>query len=332
MICSDAPFAVLGAGVRSPRVVRALSVGPAASHALSAGGGTLRVHSVFSSTVNLEADGTGRFVSLCAPRGGSFPHAVALDRAEDFLRWGLALGSPAWVADGHIQLSVECGAVVVDLRQAEPSPPRALPAIHRLGSASRACTLKLARIQRNAICDLRIDGLPRAGAATTAVHATLREATLALGAATVHRAPLRETVAALVGLGAGLTPSGDDVLCGFMAAARASCHALMDALNDAAEENIGRTNAISGFLIRCAIEGFWPTPLVTLAEALSRDHETDSLAALGELCKLGHSSGSDIATGFLLGLEALGSRATAHNSVGGGGAHLDDGPTGGSPI
>jgi Protein of unknown function (DUF2877) len=317
-------------------VVRALSIGPAASLALATVTGTLRVHSVFSSTVNLEAEGGQRFISLCGPRGGSFPHAVVLERPQDFTTWRLAIGMPARLAAGSLELPVEGRTVVVDLKQAKPWPWRTLPAIPRLGKAHRACTTRLAETQYDATCDLRIDWLWRAGGATTALAERLCNVALALGTAAratpllalspsrrcVWGTPLEEAVAALMGLGAGLTPSGDDFLCGFMAAARVAdprsldaslehgrhgggYPALVDALNDAAENNVWRTGTISAFLVRCAIEGFWPTPLVDLAEALSREHEAEALLALDELCGLGHSSGSDIATGLLFGLESL---------------------------
>jgi hypothetical protein len=123
---------------------------------------------------------------------------------------------------------------------------------------------------------------------------------------------LNQAVAALVGLGAGLTPSGDDFLCGFLAAVQAADPELLEdreelvkALNDAARRNLRRTTEVSAGLIRCAVRNFWPRPLVDLAEALAVDREPEALRALEELCSLGHSSGSDMATGFLYGLECL---------------------------
>ena len=115
-------------------------------------------------------------------------------------------------------------------------------------------------------------------------------------------------MAALVGLGHGLTPSGDDFLCGFLAAARGACPRLADALQDAAENNLDRTGVISASLVRCAIEGS--------ADAAGRAGEgpcpggRSGIAggAGRELCTLGHSSGCDIATGFLFGLQSLATR------------------------
>ena len=103
-----------------------------------------------------------------------------------------------------------------------------------------------------------------------------------------------------------------DFLCGFLAAVRACNPGLMEdrealvtALNAAVEMELPRTTQISAGLIRCATRNFWPVPLVDLAEALAGDLRHEALQALEEICALGHSSGSDLATGFLFGLECL---------------------------
>ena len=308
---------------------QALSIGPAAQLALPADGTALRVHSVFPSTVNLEVEGSEWLVALSGPMGAVYPHAVALARPEDFGNWGLAVGSRACLLGGSLCLQGQAHNMVVDLRQALRLPLRTVPSIARLGGAHHACAMRLAEIQANAGCDLRMDGLWRPGRVTTALGAGLGRAALALGAAAqaFGRSPggdlaagrraghdegeappaLGRSVAALLGLGAGLTPSGDDFLCGFLAAAR-TCgrsRGLPNALKDAVEKNIRRTSQISASMVRCAIRNFWPMPLVDLAEALAGECENEAVKALKELCGLGHCSGSDIATGFLFGLETL---------------------------
>lgn len=305
---------------------RASSIGPAASLALLTEGAALRVHSVFPATVNLEVEGTEWLVALSGPAGAIHPYAVALEKPVDFGTWGLAVGDPVGLLDDSLRLQGQTGIVVVDLCQAQRPTPRQLPLIVRFRGAHRACAIRLADIQQETGCDLRIDALGHAERALTALGARLSSAALALGtaartftrtprhafAAEVSPALLNQAVAGLVGLGAGLTPSGDDFLCGFMAATRTSDPGLMEdreelikALNGAAERNLQRTTRISAGLIHCAARNFWPLPLVDLAEALAVDREPEALRALEELCALGHSSGSDIATGFLFGLERL---------------------------
>jgi len=60
---------------------------------------------------------------------------------------------------------------------------------------------------------------------------------------------------------------------------------------------------ISASLLRWALLGHWPDPLVDLAEALAEDPVPQSVLALEALCALGHTSGADLATGFLEALE-----------------------------
>jgi hypothetical protein len=326
--------------------IRALSVGPAAALSLSADAPVLRVHGVFAAAVNLEVEGTRRFVSLCGPSGRDFPGAVVLARPGDFRSWRLDAGRPARYADGSLHLHAEAGPVVVDMRQAERPPSIGLPLIRGRGATHRACQVRLAALQDDARCDLRLGAPWRAGGPTTALGARLGNAAAALGTAARavaasssrgaaaggrsgpdqenHHRMLAKAVADLVGLGAGLTPSGDDFLCGFMAAARGSAlgpyqagreragvgeagrPGLLEALHDAAARCLGRTSSLSAFLIRCAIENLWPRPLNRLAEGLAGERETEALTALADLCRLGHSSGCDIATGFLFGLESIG--------------------------
>lgn len=314
--------------------VRALSIGPAASLGLSADGMALCVQSIFPSTLNLEVAATGWLVALGGPTSQVYPHSVALEWPVDFRAWNLAVGDPAGLLDGSIWIQGQAGRVVVDLSQAQRPAVRGLPTILRLRGAHRACVARLWEIQTAAGYDLSIDALWREEQATTALGAGLRSAALALGVAVqvFARTPgvgfaaeggsgrgggepsalLSQAVTALVGLGGGLTPSGDDFLCGFMAAVRACDPGLVEdrdelinGLNEEAERNLQRTTQISAFLIRCAAQNFWPLPVMDLAEALAGDFEPAALKALEELCGLGHSSGSDLATGFLFGLECL---------------------------
>jgi hypothetical protein len=305
---------------------RALSIGPAASLALITEGAALRVQSVFPATLNLEVEGTDWLVALSGPAGAIHPHAVALERPVDFRTWGLAVGDPADLIGGSLRLRSQAGDVVVDLSQAQRPSSRPLPVVLLLRGAHRACVTRLAEIQQETGCDLNIDALWHDDRALTALGGGLRSAALALGSAAqvFARTPrhafateaalarLNQAVAALVGLGAGLTPTGDDFLCGFLTAVRASDPGLMEdqealvkALNAAVEGELPRTTQISAFLLRCAARNFWSLPLVDLAEALAGEREPDALRALEELCALGHSSGADITTGFLFGLECL---------------------------
>src|SRR5208337_2048847 len=94
-------------------VVRAFSVGAAASAALSSPA-ALRVHSVFRSTMNLEVEGADTLVALTGPSGRSFAHAVVLGRDEDFPAWPHPVGSTGRIDGSFIRFQDRGNRRVVD--------------------------------------------------------------------------------------------------------------------------------------------------------------------------------------------------------------------------
>lgn len=110
----------------------------------------------------------------------------------------------------------------------------------------------------------------------------------------------------LVGLGPGLTPSGDDIVCG----ALTSCHALAAwddhvatvgaALATVAVQGRSRTSFVSAVLLSHAARGEVIPEVDTLLTALETGAELRG--PLSELVAVGHHSGSDLARGAMLGL------------------------------
>ena len=107
----------------------------------------------------------------------------------------------------------------------------------------------------------------------------------------------------LLGRGPGLTPSGDDLLSGFLAAMRLlggdvvvtdACAARITALSPC------RTTALSATLLRLAAGGQVPGEVAGLLCALA-DGQPELEAAVARLCAVGHTSGVDLAWGVLLG-------------------------------
>jgi Protein of unknown function (DUF2877) len=114
-----------------------------------------------------------------------------------------------------------------------------------------------------------------------------------------------------LGEGDGLTPYGDDVICGIMLGLLATDHEDADRLAQEIRETDldARTTALSAALLRCACEG-WCIPeverlLVALAENAPADH------AVRRLLAVGHSSGRGLLAGLasVLDLAQLGMAA-----------------------
>ncbi len=108
-------------------------------------------------------------------------------------------------------------------------------------------------------------------------------------------------VGALVGHGDGLTPFGDDVLCGWLAAHRAA-GVPTAAVDDAVRRHLPRTTTLSATLLDCALAGEVADPVAGYLRALGTPLAP---SARDDLLAFGHSSGLGLAHGIDLGLAVL---------------------------
>ena len=116
-------------------------------------------------------------------------------------------------------------------------------------------------------------------------------------------------VKALVGLGEGLTPSGDDFLVGLLAILHVtgslSCHTGSPVREQFYECVRLGTSQLSGEFLRCAFEGHFAEPLVLLLRALCAPATDAWPAHAATLAAVGHSSGVDAMVGIALGCRLL---------------------------
>lgn len=129
-------------------------------------------------------------------------------------------------------------------------------------------------------------------------------------------AAILDTARALVGLGPGLTPSGDDILCGILLAGRprptgqaqalsypSACReALVAATTSAAD----RTPLVSAAMLAHATRGECLPQVFAALEALATGRPL--LPALTPLLAVGHHSGADLARGVATALAAAPAR------------------------
>ena len=121
-----------------------------------------------------------------------------------------------------------------------------------------------------------------------------------------------DAVRGLVGLGPGLTPAGDDVLCGALAALTALGDGERRArLAAAVTRHAHRTTTLSAALLHAAADGHGVPELTRLIVAVLRDEPADARRALAAVLAIWHSSGVALATGALLVLRAAHAPATA---------------------
>jgi hypothetical protein len=131
---------------------------------------------------------------------------------------------------------------------------------------------------------------------------------LAASVAEDNAAAFESAALPLLGLGLGLTPSGDDFVGACLFARRlrgdfASSPAWQDAATNLTRAAAARSNSISAALFGDLARGAAYAPLHELAAAL-RGSDAALLAAARALTAIGHSSGWDMLTGFMLGAGA----------------------------
>jgi hypothetical protein len=264
-----------------------------------------RVHSVFRGALNVEFGPD--LVSLAGPATGGLPNGIVLGAELDFLGLGLA---PGWrVRRTPERLWVERSRLAVDLRPAQRWSPRlercALrPAREILGALEDA--LRQVPV-RTGLAPLLLplargeapgSGLPRTCAAAYPAIVGLAQAR--------DSASMLASARGLIGLGEGLTPSGDDFLVGFLAARRAtggppSERAFAEACAEMAK---GRTTRIAETFLAHAARGEYSARVHKLVRALSWSCSSGEGVPAAELAAAlgwGASSGADTLLGVLVG-------------------------------
>lgn len=164
-------------------------------------------------------------------------------------------------------------------------------------SVGRVVDVHVPRFDRGALIWSSIACLP-----------TPRAAVVELVASAAPSGMTANAVAVLLGRGGGLTPLGDDVLCGWLAAHRATGVAT-PAVDAAVRAGLGRTTLLSATLLDCALEGeVLPELGAWLAAAGGFGRLDGSTTAL---LAVGGSSGAGLMAGALLALDDLTAREVA---------------------
>ncbi len=149
----------------------------------------------------------------------------------------------------------------------------------------------------------RLDAAGRAAGAAPAPDVVTARAAAGPAAAALADGDPAKAVAALVavlGLGPGATPSGDDVTAGVLLAARATDvpPAVLDPVAAAVTSAAaGATGAVSAALLADAAAGRCAAVVTDAVAALLGLRPPEP--AFGDLVALGHTSGADLATGLL---------------------------------
>jgi hypothetical protein len=254
-------------------------------------------------------------VTILAAPAGNLPHGIrcSLPEPADFQTL-LAPGQRVAIGAGSLQ--VQEAGVTVDLSSASlwrcAMPAGVIDAYStstfRMLVELRAILREQARAGGLAPLLLR-DARPSSpldqALQRRLLHAlpTLRRASLASDASLAAHA-----LEWLVGLGPGLTPSGDDFIVGYLAALYSCCsqergrRSLLTGLIAKVTGLTVRTNLISRQFILDALAGEVSEPLAELVRALWQRDDARFRTFASRVAGIGHSSGADSLVGLLFGL------------------------------
>jgi hypothetical protein len=241
------------------------------------------VLAAFPTALYLQVGGHADVLPVVTRDGLRLPTALAVATALPTVGWGAQPGDRVVVGGGAVRLP---GVEVLAVRTWHPrAAPRA--------SGSRA------------------SGSSGAGPLST-LSLPWRTPARALAALLVSGDSasylLAERVGRLVGAGPGLTPSGDDVLCGVLLGLRLhprGTAAQLAGLWLAVEPRLTATTSLSAALLREAVDGYAVEPVIRLLEALASPGGPDGEDALREVLAIGHTSGADLLGGLAGCLDAL---------------------------
>lgn len=257
----------------------------------------------FNRAVNITCLRSGELYTLVTDDLDDGPNSLVV-ATEDFRRAGIAPGDPVRARAGRLAIA---GKAVVSIDGA---------AIWRMPRpAARAAEATLRERLATAEALLRRDGTPggllpdAAGGEIAQVTARLlREAVGAvLGAlGRGDQAMALRQAERLIGLGPGLTPSGDDVLLGVLAA-RALARGIAGDEFARGIASLARTgtNPISHAALAKAAHGEVRDGIARLVVALCEPRGEALSAALARVLAIGSSSGTEIAFGVVRGLASL---------------------------
>ncbi len=260
-----------------------------------------QVHSVFERVVNLE-DEDGALITLARRDLDNAPNTLIVD-AEGFGSSGIARGD---------RVQASAGAIAID-RQHHIRVDGAVG----WDAALPAYPVDDVRLRENlAIVRARIGRPPLGGAPSAQGESPLASgmtAMLELRARMVCAALSRRDLSAacahaqaMVGLGPGLTPSGDDFLVGLFAVLQlpgnpAHCH---ESFCMAVIADVERhTNAISAAALKAAARGQVRECIQALLGELMTGTPEAVAAALAPVLAIGSTSGADIVAGIVAGFE-----------------------------
>ena len=277
------------------------------------------IHSIFHQACNVRL-ASDALLTLVSSEKGNLSQGIRLGTPPKFTFLNqLRVGQPFACRGGILRISgselsvdlrtaslwhIDLKGLRVDLRQRDTARAWAVAWLelgkHRYGNGISAMIAAIPVPRQNSMTSPGIKTLVEMAVQTVPA---LIDATRNLqvdGAITAIRP--------LIGLGPGLTPSGDDFIVGYLAGLWSTAGSdssrlrFMSSLGAWLSHAAAGTNAISCTYIKSAVNGNVSEPIATLAQRVGQAKSMDSVReATRTALQVGHTSGTDGVLGLLLG-------------------------------
>lgn len=253
-----------------------------------------KVHSVFNKTINLLTENEW-MISLVTKNIDEAPFSILVD-TEDFKKWQIAIGENVLLNEKKVALN----ATSIDISRA-----RSYDLKRGIFNDNGSLIKENLEVVRRIITSKGPEEKYKfeSKALEMVVHRTtlLRKACLEENNEEIIR-----SCRSLLGLGQGLTPSGDDVMMGLflvLGLENSPMKHLDFLLGKVIENRMEDTTDVSYHGLLRASEGYYRSILVKAVEAMAKEVSIEEIVM--DVLSIGHSSGRDLLYGILTGYEIL---------------------------
>jgi hypothetical protein len=263
------------------------------------------VHSIFNRTVNIQSLENGELYTVACPEIDNGPNTLVI-QIDYFSTLNLSINDHVYVDKNILHISNKL-VMAVDKatlwKSILPEYPQNVECLNRNLTKMRDY------IDNHGIGG----GMKKSNHSTTAyeieLSRMLEEGSRALLTELFNNRMSEsiEKASKLIGLGPGLTPSGDDFLVGLFTVLniqKSPRHSLKDFGKEVVKLAKPLTNDISYMAMQKASIGKVRESIISLINSIFYGTEEDLILSLNKVLKIGSSSGTDIALGILTGLEA----------------------------
>jgi hypothetical protein len=263
------------------------------------------VHSIFNRTVNVQSLETGELYTVACHEIDNGPNTLVV-QVDCFNRINLAINDHVYVEKKVLHIANKL-AMTVDKAALWECVLPVYP--QNVENLNRNLTKMRDYIDRHGISG----GMKKSNHSPTAFEIELsrmleeRTGSLLTELSNNRMSESIEKASKLIGLGPGLTPSGDDFLVGLFTVLniqKSPNYSFKNFCKEVVKLAKPLTNDISYMAMQKASIGKVRESIVSLVNSILYGTEEDLILSLNKVLKIGSSSGTDIALGIVAGLEA----------------------------